>query len=165
MECRPFAAYKRDGYVALLPLPPPNRIGVSHTKNSAQRNRRKTRRKRAGKFISCTVGSGEKLIKEEAENACARPHSSIRLSVIDKVDDNSTEEDNNNERHKTNNEITNSNKEASIGGSGFSVPSPDDNCKAGVDPAVGGGFLIVSQPSSDAYNKDDNDNDSTCGIH
>jgi hypothetical protein len=32
------------------------------------------------------MGSGEKLIKEEAKNACARPHSGIRLSVINKVD-------------------------------------------------------------------------------
>jgi hypothetical protein len=65
---------------------------------------------------------------------------------------------------KTNNEITNSNKEASIGGSGFSVPSPDDNCKAGVESGIGGIFSINSQPSSDAFNKDDNYNDSTSGI-
>jgi hypothetical protein len=80
-----------------------------------------------GKSILCDVGSGERLIEEEAEDTCARPHSGIRLSVIDEVDNNSTEEDNNNERHKTNNEITNSIKEASIGGSGFSVPSPNNN--------------------------------------
>ncbi len=59
---------------------------VSRTKNSAQRNWRKTRRKKAGKFISCTMGSGEKSFKEVAENACARPHSGISLSVIDEVD-------------------------------------------------------------------------------
>ena len=36
-------------------------------------------------FISCAMGSGEKIIEEEAKNACAR-HSGIRLSIIDKVD-------------------------------------------------------------------------------
>jgi hypothetical protein len=136
----------------------------SHTKNSAQRKRSKTRRIMTGKPILCDVGSGERLIEEEAKDTCARPHSGIRLSVIDKVYNDSTEEDNNNERHKTNNEITNSNEEASIGGSGFSVPSPDDNCEAGVDSAIGGGFLIDSRPSSDAFNEDDNSNDSTSGI-
>jgi hypothetical protein len=97
-----------------------------------------------GKSILCDVGSDERLIKEEAKDTCARPHSGVRFSVIDEVDDNSTEEDNNNKRHKTNNEIINSNKEASIGGSGFSVPSPNNNCKAGVESAIGGGSLIDS---------------------
>ncbi len=50
------------------------------------------------------MGSGEKLIKEEAENACAKPHSGIRLSVIDevnaKVDNNSMKGDDNNKRKK-----------------------------------------------------------------
>jgi hypothetical protein len=105
---------------------------VSHTKDSAQRKRRKTRRKRAGKFISCPVGSGEKLIEEEAKNACTRPHSGIRLSVINEVDNNSMKGDDNNERNKTGNETANSNKEMSIGGSGFSVPSPGYNCKGGI---------------------------------
>jgi hypothetical protein len=67
-----------------LSLPPT--AWVSDTKSSAQRKRRKMRRKGAGTFISCAVGSGEEIIKEEAKNACARPHSGIRLSVIDKVD-------------------------------------------------------------------------------
>jgi hypothetical protein len=53
-----------------------------------------------GKSILCNVGSGERLIKEEAKDTCARPHSGIRLSVINEVDNDSTEEDNNNERHK-----------------------------------------------------------------
>ncbi len=39
-------------------LPPT--VWVSHTKNSARGNRIKTRRKRAGKVISCTVGCGKK---------------------------------------------------------------------------------------------------------
>ncbi len=92
---------------------------VSCTKNSAQKNQRKTRRNRAGKFISCTMGSGKKLIKEEAEKACARPHSGIRLSVIDEVDaevdNDSMKEDDDNKRNKTDNETANGDKEMSIG--------------------------------------------------
>jgi hypothetical protein len=61
-----------------LSLPPT--AWVSGTKCSAQRKRRKTRSKRAGTFISCAVVSGEKIIEEEAKNACAR-HNGIRLSV------------------------------------------------------------------------------------
>jgi hypothetical protein len=38
------------------------------------------------------VGSGEKSIKEEAKDACARPHSGIRLSVINEVNKDSTED-------------------------------------------------------------------------
>jgi hypothetical protein len=30
MECQPFAAYKRDGYAALLLLPPLNSMGLPH---------------------------------------------------------------------------------------------------------------------------------------
>jgi hypothetical protein len=96
MECPPFAACTRDGYVALLPLPPPPTAWVSGTKSSAQRKRRNKRSKRAGTFISCAVGSGEKIIKEEAKNACARPHSGIRLSVIDEVDNGSMKGDDDN---------------------------------------------------------------------
>jgi hypothetical protein len=51
------------------------------------------------------VGNGKKKIKEEAENACARPHSGIRLAVINKVDNkvdnNSMKGDDNNKRKKT----------------------------------------------------------------
>ena len=46
------------------------------------------------------MGSGEKLIEEEAKNASARPHSGIRLSVIDEVDKDSTEEKDEGERKK-----------------------------------------------------------------
>jgi hypothetical protein len=46
------------------------------------------------------VGSGEKIIGEEAKNACARPHSGIRLSDIDKVDNDSMEGRDNNKRTK-----------------------------------------------------------------
>ena len=49
-----------------LSLPPT--AWVSGTKSSAQRKRRKKRSKRARTFISCAVGSGEKIIKEEAKN-------------------------------------------------------------------------------------------------
>ncbi len=50
-----------------------------------------------------------------------------------------------------------------LGGSGFSVPSPNDNCKGGIDSEIGGGLLIDSGSSSDAANEDGNDN-STPGI-
>jgi hypothetical protein len=39
------------------------------------------------------MGSGENIIEEEAKFACARPHSGIRLSVIDEVDNNSMKGD------------------------------------------------------------------------
>jgi hypothetical protein len=59
--------------------------------------------------------------EEEAKNACARPHSGIMISVIDEVDNDNMKGDDNNEG--------NDNKEMSIGGSGFSVPSPGYNCE------------------------------------
>ncbi len=45
------------------------------------------------------MGSGEKIIKEEAKNACARLHSGIRLSVIDEVDNDSMKGDDNKDRN------------------------------------------------------------------
>jgi len=105
------------------------------------------------------VGSGEKLIKEEAENACARPHSGIRLSVIDKVDNGSIKGDDDNERNKTDNETANGDKEMSIGGSGFSLHSPGYNCEGGIvlnihnnniregfDESTGAGGMFGSRP-------------------
>ncbi len=86
----------------------------------------------------------EDKVEEEAKDACTRQHSGIRLSVINKVDDNSTGEDNENKRNKTGYETTNGNKEASIGGSGLSVLSPDDYCKGGIDSVIGGGLLVNS---------------------
>ena len=140
-----------------LSLPPTAR--VSHTKNSAQRKQRKTRSKRAGKSISCAVGSGETIIKEEAKNECARPHSGIRLSVIDEVDNDSMEGRDDNERNKTDNETENGNKEMSIVGSGFSLHSPGYNCEGGivlnihnnniregVDESAGAGGMFGSRP-------------------
>jgi hypothetical protein len=111
-----------------LSLPPT--AWVSGTKTSAQRKRRKKRSKRAGTLISCAVGSGEKIIKEEAKNeCCARPHSGIRLSIINEVDNDSMKGDDDNE---TDNEPANGNKEMSIGGSGFSLHSPGYNYEGGM---------------------------------
>jgi hypothetical protein len=62
------------------------------------------------------VGSGEKIIKDEAKNTCARPHSGIRLSIIDEVDNDSMKGDHDNEINKTDSEPANGNKEMSIGG-------------------------------------------------
>ncbi len=47
------------------------------------------------------MGSGENLIKEEAKNVCVRPHSGIRLSVINKVDNNSMKGGDDNKKSKT----------------------------------------------------------------
>jgi hypothetical protein len=101
-----------------LSLPPT--AGVSRTKNSAQRKRRKTRSKRAGKFTSCAVGSGEKIIK------------GIRPSVINEVDNDSMKGDEDNKRNETDNETANGDKEMSIGGSGFSLHSLGYNCEGGI---------------------------------
>jgi hypothetical protein len=78
------------------------------------------------------VGSGEKIIKEEAKNACARLHSGIRLSVIDEVDNDSMKGDDNKDRNTTDNEAANGDTEMSIGGSGFSLHSPGYNCEGGI---------------------------------
>ncbi len=123
-------AQEMDMWLYSLSLPPT--AWVSGTKSSAQRKRRKTRSKRAGKFISCAVGSGEKIIEEEAKNECARPRSGIRLSVINEVDSDSMKGDDDNERNKTDNETAHGNKEMSIGGSGFSLHSPGYNCEGGM---------------------------------
>ncbi len=130
----------------MLPSPlslSPQQCG-SRTKTSAQRKWKGKRRKRTGKTVSCNVGSGEKLIKEEAKDACARPHSGIRLYVINKVNKNNTEEEDNDKRNQTNNETANNNKEASIGGGGFSMPSLN-NCKGCIDSMIRGGLLMDSQ--------------------
>ncbi len=74
--------------------PSPQQRG-SCTKTSAQRKQKGKRRKRnwTGKIISFDVRSGEKLIREEAEDAYARLHSGIRLFVINEVNKDSMEED------------------------------------------------------------------------
>jgi hypothetical protein len=61
-------------------------------------------------------------------------------------------------------ETANSNKEASIGGSGFSVLSLDDNCEGSIDSSIGGGLFVGSRSSSDPVDEDDNNNGSTSGI-
>ena len=144
-------AQKMDMSPYSLYLPPP--AWVSGTKSSAQKKRRKTRSKRAGIFISCAVGSGETIIKEEAKNECTRPHSGIRLPVINEVDNDSMMGDDDNNRNKTDNETANGNKEMSIGGSGFSLHSPGYNCKGGIvlnihsfDESTGAGGMFGSQP-------------------
>jgi hypothetical protein len=53
------------------PSPSPQQPG-SHTKTSAQRERKGKRRKGPGKTVSCNVKSSDKLIKEEAKDVCAR---------------------------------------------------------------------------------------------
>ncbi len=144
----------------MLLYPPtslPPTAWVSRTKNSSQRKQRKTRRKRTGKFISCTIGSGEKLINEEAKNTCTRPHSGIRLSVINKVENDGMMGNDDNKRNKTDNETANGIKEMSIGGCDFSVPSPGYNCK-------GGTMLINFRSSSDNVDGDGINNDSPSGI-
>ena len=66
------------------PSPSPQQCG-SCTKTSAQRKQKGKRRKRTGKTVSFNAGSGEKLIKEEVKDVCARPHSGIRLFMINEV--------------------------------------------------------------------------------
>ncbi len=90
--------------------PSPQQRG-SHTKAPAQRKWKWKSRKGLGKTISCNVESGDKLIKEEAKDVCARPHSGIKLFVINEVskdsmekdyeDEGSTEEDINKESNKS----------------------------------------------------------------
>ncbi len=150
-------AQEMDTLLYSLSLPPT--AWVSGTKSSAQMKRSKTRSERAEKFISYAVGRGEKIIEEEAKNTCARPHSGIRLSVINEVNNNSMKGGDDNERNKTNNETANGDKEMSIGGSGFSLHSPVYNCEGGivfnihnnnicegVDESTGAGGMLGSRP-------------------
>jgi hypothetical protein len=85
----------------------------------------------------------EDKVEQEVKDACARQHSSVRLSVVNKVDNNSTEDNDDNKKNKTDYETTNVDKEASIGGNGFSVLSPNVS-KGGIDSAIGGGLLFNS---------------------
>jgi hypothetical protein len=130
-------------YSSLSPSPQQRK---SRIEISAQRKWRGKRRKRTWKTISFDVGSGEKLIKEEGEDACARPHSGKRHFVINEVnkdskegdyeDEGSTEEDINKESNKSEGE----NLECVRTGScGFFVSSPNNNCKGGKDSMIGGG--------------------------
>ncbi len=67
------------------------------------------------KNVGYNVGSVEKFLKEEVDDASARPYIGIRLSIINEVDEDSTKEKEDNKRNKTNNETTNHNEEARIG--------------------------------------------------
>ena len=60
---------------------------------------------------------------------CARLYIGISLFVINEVNEDSTEEEDNDKINQTDNETKNDNVEASIGGGGFSIPSPN-NCKS-----------------------------------
>jgi hypothetical protein len=75
------------------PLCPSPQQRGSRTKTSSQRKWKRKRRKRTGKTVSFDMGSGDKLIKEEAKDACARLHRCIRLFVINKVNKDSMKED------------------------------------------------------------------------
>jgi hypothetical protein len=145
MDCQTVAAWTRDGYVALLlPSPSPQQRG-SRTKTSAQRKRKGKRQKRTGKTVSFNVGSGEKLIKEEAKVACARPHSGIRLFMINEVnkdsmeedykDEGSTEKDINKESNKSEGEKLDC---VRTGSGGFFVSSPNNDCEGGIGSMIGG---------------------------
>ncbi len=114
--------------------PSPQQRG-SHTKTYAQRKRKGRRRKGPGKTVSCNVEISDKLIKKEAEDMCSRPHSGIRLFVINEVNKDSMEEDCKDEG-STDEGI---NKQSNIsegknldcvrtGGGGFFVSSRDNDC-------------------------------------
>jgi hypothetical protein len=72
-------------------LPPLNSAGP--TPRHLLKKWKGKRRKRTGKTVSFDVVSGEKLIKEEAKEACARPHSGIRHFLINEVNKDSMEKD------------------------------------------------------------------------
>ncbi len=65
----------------------------SRTKTSAQRKWKGKRRKGRGKTVSRNMESSDELIKEETKDMCARPHSGIRLFMINEVNKDSMEED------------------------------------------------------------------------
>jgi hypothetical protein len=137
MACQIVAALTRDGYVSLLPISLPLTVPIPH-QDLCSKEMEGKRRRETEKTVSSNVGSGEKLIKEEAKDACARLHSGIRLSVINKVNENSMEVGDNNKRNKTGNQTAHYNEEVSIGGIGLSVPSLANNCKGGFYSAIGG---------------------------
>jgi hypothetical protein len=135
----------------------------SCTKTSAQRKRKRKRRKRTRKTVSFDVGSGEKFIKEEAKDACVRPHSGIRLFVIYEVnkdsmeedykDEGSTEEDINKESNKSEGKKMDC---VRTGSGGFFVSSPNNDCKGCKDSMAGGGGPINPQALCGIGNNDSN---------
>jgi hypothetical protein len=70
------------------------------------------------------VGSGENLVKEKVKDTSMRPHSGIKLPVINEVVNDSMEEDNDTKRNDANNEIVHSKEEASNAGRRLSMPPP-----------------------------------------
>jgi hypothetical protein len=124
----------------------------SHTNTSAQRKQKGKRRKRPGKTVSCNVESGDKLIKEEAKDMCARLHSGSRLFVINEVnkdsmeeyykDEGSTEEDINKETNISEDKHAD---HVRTGSGGFLVSSPDNDCEGGIDSMIGEGGPIDPQ--------------------
>jgi hypothetical protein len=142
--------------------PSPQQRG-SHTKTSAQSEWKGTRRKRAGRTVSCDVESGEKLIKEETKDMCARPHSGIRLFVINEVNKDSMEEDYNDEGNKESYIAEDKNADSvRTGSSGFFVSSPDNNCKGGIDSMIGEGGPIDLQSLCGIGNRDGNNDYAQC---
>jgi hypothetical protein len=142
------------------PSPSPQQRG-SRTKTSAQRKQKEKRRKRTGKTISLDVGSGEKLIKEEAKDGCARPHSGIRLFVINEVNKDSMEEDYKDEgsTDKDINKESNKSKEfffgcARTGSGGFFVSLTNNDCKDGIGLMIEGSGLINPQALCGVDNND-----------
>ncbi len=109
------------------------------------------------------MGSGKKLIKEEAKDACARPHSSIRLFVINEInkysieedymDEGSTEEDINKESNKSKEKKLDCVRTVS---GGFFVFSPNNDCKGGIDSMIGGSGPIDLQALCGIGNNDGN---------
>ena len=99
MECRPFAAYKRDGYVALLPLPPPNSMGLPHQELCSKESE-KDEEEKGREIHKLYCGKLQKIIEVEAKNLCPSPHSGIRLSVINEVDNARMKGDDDNKKTK-----------------------------------------------------------------
>jgi hypothetical protein len=144
------------------PSPSPQQHG-SRTKTSAQRKQKGIRRKRTGKTVSFDVGSGKKLIKEEAKDACARLHSGIRLFVINEVNEESMEEDYKDEDITEEDINTQSNKSEGKNldcvrtwSGGFFVSSPNNDCEGGINSMIGGSGPINPQASCGIGNNDDN---------
>jgi hypothetical protein len=135
----------------------------SCTKACAQRKQKGKRRTRTGETVSFNVGSGENVIKEEAKDVCARPHSGIRLFVINEVnkdsmeedyeDEGSTEEDINKESNKSEGKQLDYVRTES---GSFFVSSPNNDCKGGIDSMIGGGGLINPQTLCGIGNNDGN---------
>jgi hypothetical protein len=152
--------------VDMLPYslsPSPQQHG-SHTKTSAQRKRKGKKRKRAGKTVSCNVESGEKLIKEEAKDMSARPHSGIRHFIINEVSKDCMEEDYEDDGNKESKNAEDNNVDSvRTGSGGFFVSSPDNDCKGGIDSMIGGGRPIDPQSlCAGVGNKDGNNNYAQC---